>query len=77
MKLPGWTGTPLHALGGGIITATALLVGIPWFVPILVLILGGWIREVLQHDLTLTLHQWIEALAWPVGGVLVVVVLSL
>lgn len=31
----------------------------------------GFGREVLQHDWTLTGHQWAEAIAWPAGGLAV------
>jgi len=31
-------------------------------------------REALQHDFHLSLHQWIEALAWPAGGFVAVLV---
>jgi hypothetical protein len=70
MKLPGWTGTVLHALGGAVITGAAVLIGIPGWLPVLLVGVAGWLREVWQHDLRLTLHQWIEALAWGVGSAL-------
>lgn len=34
------------------------------------LFLGGYLREVQQHDWSLSLHQWIEALAWGIGGLI-------
>jgi len=55
-----------HALGGAAITAAVALAGIPGL--LVVLLVGGWLREVLQHDPWLTPWQWIEALAWSVGG---------
>lgn len=30
----------------------------------------GFLREQAQHDWRLTAHQWLEALAWGVGGLL-------
>ena len=57
-----------HALGGAAITSAAVLVGIPGFIPLVVVGLGGWLREVLQHDLRLTGWQWLEALAWGSGA---------
>lgn len=68
MALPAWTGAPLHALGGGLITSAAILIGIPGYIPLALVALGGWLREVLQHDLDLTRHQWIEALSWASGA---------
>lgn len=51
-----------HGLAGGVVGALGVF---------------GFAREVLQHDWTLSLHQWIEALAWPAGGLVVVVVGSM
>lgn len=62
----GWL---LHALGGLAIAAVAVL-PVPWWLTLPGLALFGWIREVLQHDLSLTPHQWLEALAWAAGGAL-------
>jgi len=55
-----------HALGGAAVTAAIALAGIPGL--LLVLLVGGWLREVLQHDPRLSPWQWVEALAWSVGG---------
>jgi len=52
-------GWQLHAAVGGVIGALAVL---------------GIGREVVQHGWSLTAHQWLEALAWPVGGLAVVLV---
>lgn len=49
-------GAALHLGAGGLIVGLAIV---------------GISREIIQHDWSLTLHQWIEALAWPVGGILV------
>ena len=46
----------LHLVVGGMIMLLALL---------------GVGREVLQHDWSLSLHQWIEGLSWPAGGIFV------
>jgi len=68
MALPKWAGVPLHALGGAAITAAGVLLGIPGWLVLLVVSLGGWLREVVQHDLRLTPHQALEAAAWAMGG---------
>lgn len=68
MKLPSWSGSVLHAIGGAAITAAGLLVGVPGMICLITISWCGWLREVIQHDLKLTLHQWIEALAWGVGS---------
>ena len=60
-----------HALSGAAIYATVLHLGIPALDILAALALGGWLREVRQHDWRLTRHQWLEALAWPAGGVAV------
>jgi hypothetical protein len=38
---------------------------------LMVLAFLGFVRECFQHDLRLTFHQTIEAVAWPAGGALV------
>ncbi len=68
MRLPKWSGVPLHALAGAAITAGAVYIGIPGWLPLVVVGVAGWAREVWQHDLRLTLHQWLEALAWSLGS---------
>jgi len=60
-----------HALGGLGIGALAGLFG--WIAAagvVVALAVGGWAREAIQHDPALTGHQWLEALAWPIGGAL-------
>ena len=49
----------LHAGAGLVVGALAVL---------------GIGREVLQHDWTLSPHQWLEALAWPAGGLAAILV---
>lgn len=49
---------------GWIAHAVVAGAGALWF-------LFGYIREVIQHDWNLTLHQWLEALAWPAGWFLI------
>lgn len=68
MKLPGWTGTVLHTLAGAAIAGFGLFVGLPDWVMVPVVAAGGWLREVLQHDLKLTAHQWLEAAGWLLGA---------
>ena len=34
----------------------------------LVVAVGGYLREVWQHDWTLTAHQIVEAISWPAGS---------
>ena len=72
MKLPGWTGALIHALVAGATTTVVALLSDPVWAAILVPVFafGGWLREVAQHDLWLSLHQWIEAIAWPLGSAL-------
>lgn len=48
----------LHLGGGAIIGVLAVV---------------GYGREVLQHDWSLSPHQWLEAAAWPLGGLVVLV----
>jgi hypothetical protein len=57
-----------HALGGAAIAICALLIGIPVWLVVATLALGGWLREVVQHDLPLSRWQWIEAACWPLGA---------
>jgi hypothetical protein len=74
LKDLGWL---WHGLGGFGITAA--IVGLMWlasgpcWVPFLMpalLLLGGYVRERWQHAWEpLNAHRWIEALAWPAGGV--------
>ena len=62
-------GTLWHALAGLAIGALGALFG--WITAACVMVAlaaGGWGREVVQHDLKLTGHQWFEAMAWPIGG---------
>ena len=66
--MPKWSGVPLHALGGAAITTAGVLVGVPGWLCLVTVSLGGWLREVVQHDLRLSLHQWLEAGAWAVGS---------
>lgn len=73
MKDLGWL---WHALGGAAITAAGVIIGIPGWVLFLSLAFFGWAREVIQHDLTLTRHQWTEALAWPFGSYGMLVILT-
>ena len=68
MKLPSWTGIPLHFFGGAAITSVGVLVGIPGWLLLVVVSLGGWLREVVQHDWKLTDHQLLEAFAWAPGS---------
>ena len=53
------SGWKLHFVAGAL--------GVPWFVL-------GYLREVMQHDWELTAHQWLEALAWPAGWYISVIV---
>lgn len=77
MKDLGWL---WHGLGGFGITAV-VSVGVffahwPAWVPFLMvpmLGVGGYVRERLQHigdPDPMTPHRWIEALAWPLGGII-------
>lgn len=73
MALPKWSGSVLHALGGAAITAVAVLIGVPGWIPLVLVSAGGWVREKLQHlpwNDPLTFHQWIEAAAWAAGSAL-------
>ena len=63
-----------HGLAGA---GLILFSGAPLWAQILVLLLGGWVREVLQHDVALSTHQLKEALAWPLGGLLAALVVYL
>ena len=56
-----------HLLAGVVLGGLAALVTPFWLAPI-ALALFGVLREMLQHDISLTLHQWVEGLAWPTGG---------
>jgi len=69
-------GPIFHGLGGAAIAVCATLVGIPGWLILVSITLGGWLREVAQHDLRLTIRQWIEALSWLAGSSLVLVLQS-
>lgn len=58
-----------HALGGASIAAAATVIGIPAWLSLPVVALGGWLREVVQHDFRLSAWQWLEAAAWAIGAV--------
>ena len=49
-------GMAWHGLAGGIVMLLAV---------------GGFSRELVQHDWPLSPHQWLEALAWPAVGLVV------
>ena len=58
-----------HALAS--LAIGALAAGFGWIAAagvMVALAAGGYAREVIQHDHTLTGHQWLEAMAWPIGG---------
>ena len=60
-----------HGLGGAVIGAFAALFG--WIAAAgatLALAGAGYAREAIQHDLCLSGRQWLEAIAWPLGGAL-------
>ena len=64
-----------HFLGGLVIEAPPLAAvillnaSILWIpVGIIGLAFFGIAREMYQHDIDLTAHQWLEAMLWPVGG---------
>jgi hypothetical protein len=60
-----------HALAGAAVTAVAtLFVGAIAALLIFGFAVLGWVREVWQHDLRLTRHQWAEAVSWPAGAAL-------
>jgi hypothetical protein len=50
-----------------LVVSAAVLVAVA---AVVALAIFGWGREVRQHDPDLTLHQRIEAWAWPAGAVL-------
>ena len=50
-------GWALHAAAGGVVGLLFAL---------------GYGREVAQHVWSLTAHQWLEALAWPAGGLVAI-----
>ena len=77
MKLPRWSGSILHALGGLVIGGAAVALGIPGLLSVVTLALFGWTREVVQHDLSLSLHQWVEAASWPAGAALAWVMVAI
>ena len=59
----------LH-LAGGFIFAGALM-QLPKLVGLVVLIgVAAYFREASQHNGKMNPHRWIEALAWPLGGLL-------
>lgn len=60
----------LHAAGGAAITALGLWVGLPGALLLVVTTIFGVAREISQHDIRLTLHQWAEGLAWGLGSAL-------
>lgn len=66
-----------HLLGGAAITAAVVVIGVPWFIALLGVSLAGWAREVWQHDLRLTLWQWIEAVSWGIGSAVALGLLGL
>jgi len=70
MKLPGWTGVPLHVLGGASLGALSGLLGLPGLTGVVLVAIWGYGREVRQHDWDLTLHQTLEGIAWGVGATL-------
>lgn len=59
-------GAILHALVGALIMASAVFGGA--FGLLGAIVLYGIGREMTQHDFSLTLHQWVEALAWGAGA---------
>ena len=58
-----------HTLAGAALAAVAVL-PVPWWLVLPALLAAGFAREVVQHDWWLSLHQWVEAVAWPLGGML-------
>lgn len=79
MKLPKWTGVPLHALAGFGISALLSVLIPGWFewrfavVMFSAMLAYGVWREAVQHADDATrwnLHRWIEALAWGIGALL-------
>jgi hypothetical protein len=62
----------LHFLGGAVICAILVVAGPWWWLPfamVLLLAIWGYVREKDQHGWEkLTLHQWTEAVLWPIGG---------
>lgn len=67
MKDPGWL---WHGLAAAVLGAGAMYIGSLASVVTLMLVLG-YLREQAQHGWQLSWpHQWVEALAWPVGGLL-------
>lgn len=66
MKDWGWL---WHGLAGLSLGFAATYVGSLVSVVVLLLLLG-YLREQAQHGWKLTLHQWGEAIAWGVGGIL-------
>ena len=57
-----------HALAGLGVGVVMTALAMPGWALVLSLGVFGWAREAWQHDLTLTVHQWVEAVGWPVGG---------
>ena len=61
-----------HALAGFVLAAAATFAGgpVPGAIAVGALLGFGLAREWWQHDRTLSRRQWLEALAWPAGGML-------